>query len=145
MLIRFWVSAEVGVSLLGRQEGYDDLPLEKAQELMMAEESLRLNYKVKVPILSWNSEAKVVGVELLESTNKPDPLLLLLKSAINWMTQNGQRPLPACGEKSQSDNDTSSEETDSDEDDAWDNNEYFTPSTPKVPEFIQFKAPVVTP
>jgi len=41
-------------------------------------------------------------------------------------------------------NNTSSKEADSNEEDAWDDGKHTIPSTPKVPEFIQFNTLVVT-
>ena len=87
---------------------------------------------VTVPKLRWKPEAKVVGITMLEC--KTDPLLLAIKSAINWMSQNGEKPLPAGEERSYS---SEEERSNSSEEDDLDDC--------TIPDFIQFKAPVVTP
>jgi len=78
---------------------------------------------LKVPDFS---NVKVLGLTL---RNGPDPALLGIKDAIGWMTQNGQRPLPACersGEAAE-DDDTGSTGEDSFQ---------GITSTPNVPKFV---------
>ena len=128
--------------MMGRKEGYLDLNEDYQRDLAETANVLKKGV-VQIPHLTWSSTTKVVGVKMLKaSRNIPDPLLLVIKSAINWMSQNGEAPLPAC--KTGSDRATSSVGTGGSQgnsrDDGW-----ATPSTPKIPKVIQFEMPVVTP
>jgi hypothetical protein len=84
------------------------------------------------------SNVKVLGLTL---KNGPDPALLGLKDGIGWMTQNGQRPLPACersGEDSDFDEDEDSDFDEEDEDTGSMGKKTFQgiTSTPEIPEFV---------
>jgi hypothetical protein len=116
-------------------------------EIQQGKESLEKNMLVKVPNLTTHdcSKLKVVGVQLKSNEDYrhtiPDPALLALKSGINWMAQMEQRPLPCCVASYEKDSDK-----DSDDEQSSDNEDWFSPGTPKLPEFVQFSsAQPVTP
>jgi len=81
---------------------------------------------------------KVLAVQLTPGVVPlPDPMLLGVKSAINWMAQNDQKPLPACPNADSSDD----EHEDDFDEEAWYAND--TPSTPaRVPEAVFFPTTV---
>lgn len=87
------------------------------------EEGMVMIPDLKAPNLST---VKVLGLTL---KNGPDPALLGIKDAIDWMSQNEQRPLPACetsGEAAE-DDDTGSTGEDSFQ---------GITSTPNIPKFV---------
>lgn len=99
----------------------------KLEELQVGRENLERGM-VMIPDLKVSdfSNVKVLGLTL---RNGPDPALLGIKDAIGWMTQNGQRPLPACetsGEAAEDDDTGSTGE---------DSLQSIT-STPNIPRFV---------
>ena len=46
--------------------------------------------------INLNTDIEVCIIEFSDKMIQPDPLLLGMKNAINWMSQNNQKPLPAC-------------------------------------------------
>lgn len=100
----------------------------KLQELEEGRKSLEEGNEVMIPELKVRdfSKVNVLGLTL---KNGPDPALLGIKDAIGWMTQNGQRPLPAC--------ETSSEAADDDDSGSTGEDSFQgITSTPNVPKFV---------
>eukprot|EP00539_Tryblionella_compressa_P002246 CAMPEP_0178746542 /NCGR_PEP_ID=MMETSP0744-20121128/7862_1 /TAXON_ID=913974 /ORGANISM="Nitzschia punctata, Strain CCMP561" /LENGTH=217 /DNA_ID=CAMNT_0020399755 /DNA_START=171 /DNA_END=824 /DNA_ORIENTATION=- len=89
---------------LALQRESKPLNADEAKELTDAIESLTVTcgWKVKVPQVTAVVQDKQSKVPALQLEFHKDPLLLFIKSAINWMAQNGQRPLPSCREHSSS-------------------------------------------
>ena len=103
---------------------------DKLVELDEGRESL-MRKTVKVPFIKKNTDFSKIRLLGLTIEKGPDPALLGIKNAISWMTQNGQRPLPACGEN----------EEDSDHFPKGSDENYVISSG--IPEFVSI--PPVTP
>ena len=100
--------------------------IDKVAELVDGKENLERDGTVLVPDLSEIdfSNVRVLGVTI---TDGPDPACLGIKSGVNIMTQNYQRPLPGCLPHDNSE----SEEGDSD-------SESTTPDIPREVACVQF-------
>ena len=117
---------------LDRTEGKKRLSPEK-KEMMEKTCASLLDGKVWIPDFIESVDLKSMNILMVRLepgvVPLPDPLLLGVKSAINWMAQNGQKPLPTCPDPDSSD----------DEDDEEARYDDDTPSTPaRVPEAVFF-------
>ena len=132
-----------------------DKPLDGRQRKELKYAADKLNNKGKeatVPKLLDISNARVMGVQVKRLDGKhnfPDPFLLCIKSAINWMIQNSERPLPISSKDTDEDD---SDDSNSDNSEAWEDSddalddfpETFPPSTPcpfKDISFIRTESP----